>query len=64
MQEIAKPTFAPVSVAAIDIPKVNISAPTTAINPPAAADLSSLPRNPMMAGMLSREEAQRFMAQE
>jgi hypothetical protein len=63
-QEIAKAAVAPVAVAAIDIPKVNISAPTTAINPPAAVDLSSLPKNPMMAGMLSREEAQRFMSQE
>jgi len=64
-QEIAKPVMAaaPVPVAAIDIPKINISAPIAAVNPPAAADLNSLPKNPM-SGLLSREEAQRFMAQD
>ena len=57
VQEIPKP----VAVQAIEIPKATIKAPTQAINPPAAADISSLPANPM--GKMSREEAMRFISQ-
>lgn len=63
-QEIAKAVIAPVAVAAVEIPRATIAAPSVAINPPAAADLDSLPQNPMMVGRLSREEALRFMSQE
>lgn len=59
VQEIAKPTMA----TAVNIPKASISAPIAPVNPPAAADIGSLPPNPM-AGRLSREEAMRFIAQE
>jgi hypothetical protein len=61
-QEIARP--APVAAAVIEIPKAAISAPMMAVNPPAAADIGSLPPNPMGGGRLSREEAMRFIAQE
>jgi hypothetical protein len=57
MQEIPKP----VAVQAIEIPKATIKAPVAAINPPAAADISSLPANPM--GKMTREEALRFISQ-
>jgi len=57
VREIPKP----VAVQAIEIPKATIKAPTQAINPPAAADISSLPANPM--GKMSREEAMRFISQ-
>lgn len=57
VQEIPKP----VAVQAIEIPKATIKAPMAAINPPAAADISSLPPNPM--GKMSREEAMRFITQ-
>lgn len=48
----------------INIPKASITAPVAAVNPPPAADIGMLPVNPMAAGRLSREEAQRFMSQE
>ena len=57
--------------ATIDIPKANISAPVAAVNPPVAAintpnaaDIASLPANPMASARLSREEALRFISQE
>lgn len=63
-QEVPKPAPVPVAAPVIDIPRATISAPTVPLNPPAAADLDSLPQNPMLGGRLSREEALRFMSQE
>lgn len=60
VQEIAKPAAA----LAVNIPKATISAPVAPVNPPPAADIGSLPQNPMATGRLSREEAMRFIAQE
>lgn len=51
----------PVKIAPIiNIPKATISAPVVPVNPPAAADIGSLPRNPM-ANRLSQEDAMRFL---
>lgn len=51
----------PVKIApVINIPKATISAPVAPVNPPAAADIGTLPRNPMAARM-SQEDAMRFL---
>jgi hypothetical protein len=55
----------PVQVApVVNIPKASITAPVAAVNPPAAADISNLPPNPMATPRLSREEALRFISQD
>ena len=58
---IAKPVM---TAAAIEIPRANISAPRAATNPPAVADLASLPPNPMAGGKMRREDAMRFINQD
>ena len=45
----------------INIPKATISAPVAPVNPPMAADISTLPRNPMASGRMSQEDAMRFL---
>lgn len=51
----------PIKIApVVNIPKATISAPIAPVNPPAAADIGSLPRNPM-AGRMSQEDAMRFL---
>jgi hypothetical protein len=60
--EIAKPVIATAPV--MDIPRATLSMPVAPVNPPPAADISSLPPNPMTQNRLSREDAMRFMAQD
>jgi len=59
-QVIAKATISP----AVEIPKAALSMPVSPVNPPPAADIDSLPANPMAPGRMSREEAMRFIAQD
>jgi hypothetical protein len=62
--EIAKAvTSAPAPVAAVEIPRVSLTAPVAPVNAPAVADISSLPPNPM-AGKLSRADALKFINQD
>jgi len=66
-EDVPRQTMPSIPKAAIPkatIPKATITAPAVPVNPPAAADISSLPPNPMAAGRMSREAAMRFINQD
>jgi hypothetical protein len=62
--EIAKPEPIAQIAPVLDIPKVAMAAPVAPVNAPGAADISSLPANPMITNRLSRAEALKYINQE
>jgi hypothetical protein len=58
------PSIPKATIPKASIPKATITAPAVPMNPPAVADISSLPPNPMAGGKMSREAAMRYINQE